>query len=461
MSHELWEFVTKFAFTYAHTQGQIVGEVNGVIRVATPAYLVIYDDQDFSWSHIYNNESLTCDFALLPRSKGGPLVSKYKLMPHKDNLIEIKITEHLRPRLWYFALVTAKCDAKKETKKQRAIDLHNLHWLDDGAKSTELKLGKIFVDLTITNVHQGYEKQFSFDEQGMLPVTLIFLFLYIVCFSTQCVMQPKSNFDGRGKSSSSSRGYRSSLNGNTDDKRPYPLVKLWSILVMLEMGALIFRSVDLTFYAHSGEEATKFRWSRLLTLQLFGWIMDIGSQLGLALLVLLVSKGWTITSNEIRGRKTLFCFIFTMIVATCALYGWAAVDWDPASTYYIYESVPGTLVILLRLLMFLWFLRSLLETYRLESMKERKLLYKIVAVLYSLWFLSLPLIVVSAYLIEPWYRSKLVRSINYGVHGLALLCFGVLFWPSRAEKYFKVNRGIQEQGGVGEERKSLLSDESL
>lgn len=230
---------------------------------------------------------------------------------------------------------------------------------------------------------------------------------------------------------------------------------------MLEMGALIFRSVDLTFYAHSGEEATKFRWSRLLTLQLFGWIMDIGSQLGLALLVLLVSKGWTITSNEIRGRKTLFCFIFTMIVATCALYGWAAVDWDPASTYYIYESVPGTLVILLRLLMFLWFLRSLLETYRLESMKERKLLYKIVAVLYSLWFLSLPLIVVSAYLIEPWYRSKLVRSINYGVHGLALLCFGVLFWPSRAEKYFKVNRGIQEQGGVGEERKSLLSDESL
>ena len=132
VSHELWEFVTKFAFTYAQTQGQIVGEVNGVIRVATPAYLVIYDDQDFSWSHIYNNESLTCDFALLPRSKGGPLVSKYKLMPHKDNLIEIKITEHLRPRLWYFALVTAKCDAK-ETKKQRAIDLHNLHWLDDGA----------------------------------------------------------------------------------------------------------------------------------------------------------------------------------------------------------------------------------------------------------------------------------------------------------------------------------------
>ena len=328
VSHELWEFVTKFAFTYAQTQGQIVGEVNGVIRVATPAYLVIYDDQDFSWSHIYNNESLTCDFALLPRSKGGPLVSKYKLMPHKDNLIEIKITEHLRPRLGLCAGY-GKCDAKKETKKQRAIDLHNLHWLDDGAKSTELKLGKIFVDLTITNVHQGYEKQFSFDEQGMLPVTLVFLFLYIVCFSIQCVMQPKSNFDSRGKSSSSSRGYRNSLNGNTNDKRPYPLVKLWSILVMLEMGALIFRSVDLTFYAHSGEEATKFRWSRLLTLQLFGWMMDIGSQLRLALLVSSVER-LDHYVNEIRG-KTLFCFIFAMDMATCAL---GCGGLGPASTYF-------------------------------------------------------------------------------------------------------------------------------
>ena len=120
--------------------GQVIGAVKGVVRVHTPAYLVIYDDQKFSWNHIYNNESLTCDFALLPRSKGGPLVSKYKLLPHKDNLIEIKITEHLRPRLWYFAIVTTKCDAKEN--KNACIDLHNLHWLDDGAKSTELNLVK-------------------------------------------------------------------------------------------------------------------------------------------------------------------------------------------------------------------------------------------------------------------------------------------------------------------------------
>ena len=470
VSHELWEFVTKFAFTYALKPGQVIGAVKGVVRVHTPAYLVIYDDQEFSWNHIYNNESLTCDFALLPRSKGGPLVSKYKLLPHKDNLIEIKITEHLRPRLWYFAIVTAKCDAKKETKKQRAIDLHNLHWLDDGAKSTELKLGKIFVDLTITNINQGYEKHFSFDEEGMLPITFVFLFIYIICFTGQCFLQPKINFDSRARTTRNTRNqYRKSINTSTgsnmngDDQRPYLLVKLWSILVMLEMGALLFRTVDLLFYAHSGEEATKFRWSRLLTLQLFGWMMDIGSQLGLALLVLLVAKGWTITSNEIRGRRTLFCFIGAMIIATCLLYAWAAVDWDPASTYYIYESFPGILVILLRLIMFMWFLRSLLETYRLETMKERKLLYKIVAGLYSLWFLSLPLIVLAAYLLDPWYRSKVVRTMSYSAHAIALLCFGILFWPSRAEKYFNVNGGIQDDNRVGgrEERKGLLSDESL
>ena len=30
-----------------------------------------------------------------------------------------------------------------------------------------------------------------------------------------------------------------------------------------------------------------------------------------------------------------------------------------------------------------------------------------------------------------------------------LLCFGILFWPSRAEKYFNVNGGIQDDNRVG------------
>ena len=103
-SNEIWEFVTKFAFDYAPKQGTIVGQIKGSIKVDTRSYLVIYDDQDFSWSHIYNNESLTCDFALLPRAKGGPLVNKYTLLPQKTNMVDIKITEHVRPRLWYFAI---------------------------------------------------------------------------------------------------------------------------------------------------------------------------------------------------------------------------------------------------------------------------------------------------------------------------------------------------------------------
>ena len=111
-------------------------------------------------------------------------------------MAEIKITEHLRPRLWYFAIVTAKCDAKKETKKQRAIDLHNLHWLDDGAKSTELKLGKIFVDLTITNINQGYEKHFLSQSLQTMLVLPFFLFLMtaIASILTMHTLKRSENF---------------------------------------------------------------------------------------------------------------------------------------------------------------------------------------------------------------------------------------------------------------------------
>ena len=58
-------------------------------------------------------------------------------------------------------------------------------------------------------------------------------------------------------------------------------------------------------------------------------------------------------------------------------------------------------------------------------------------------------IVLAAYLLDPWYRSKVVRTMSYSAHAIALLCFGILFWPSRAEKYFYVNGGIQDDNRVG------------
>ncbi len=460
-SNEIWEFVTKFAFDYAPKQGTIVGQIKGSIKVDTRSYLVIYDDQDFSWSHIYNNESLTCDFALLPRAKGGPLVNKYTLLPQKTNMVDIKITEHVRPRLWYFAIVTAKCDEHKKGKK--ALDLHNLHWLDDGKKSKELKLGKIYIDLTLLNTRQGYQQHFSFDEAGMLPITAMFLCVYVVLFAGQCCLQsrsqqkgeaPDAKFRGNPFRNGHKKEQPSPVGGKTQQ---FPLVKLWSILVMLELMSLVFRSMDLVFYAMSGEEATRWRWSRLLTLQVFSWATDIASQLGLALMVMLIAKGWTITANDIRDRSALMWFLFVVFLATVFMYIWAALDWDPASTLYVYESFPGSVVLVLRMVMFLWFLRSLLETYRLESIQERRTLYKIVAVVYSLWFLSLPLIVVCAYMLDPWYRSKAVSTLSCSVHVIALGAFGGLFWPSRAERYFKVHGGIQGVlGGKDDESASLL-----
>ena len=44
-------------------------------------------------------------------------------------------------------------------------------------------------------------------------------------------------------------------------------------------------------------------------------------------------------------ERRCFASFFTMIVATCALYGWAAVDWDRVNVLHLRECT-GTLVIL-------------------------------------------------------------------------------------------------------------------
>ena len=60
-------------------------------------------------------------------------------------------------------------------------------------------------------------------------------------------------------------------------------------------------------------------------------------------------------------------------------------------------------------------------------------------------------------MLDPWYRSKAVSTLSCSVHVIALGAFGGLFWPSRAERYFKVHGGIQGVlGGKDDESASLL-----
>ena len=58
------------------------------------------------------------------------------------------------------------------------------------------------------------------------------------------------------------------------------------------------------------------------------------------------------------------------------------------------------------------------------------------AVLGILYYLALPVVVVVAAVLEPWYRSKVVFILTLGVNTVAVMPIAYLLWPARMEDVF-------------------------
>jgi len=69
---------------------------------------------------------------------------------------------------------------------------------------------------------------------------------------------------------------------------------------------------------------------------------------------------------------------------------------------------------------------------------SKRWFYAIFGAGYSLWFLTLPLIVVIATTLAPWVRMKTVTAIYLVITTLGFGVICSLLWPSRASKYFQV-----------------------
>jgi hypothetical protein len=523
-SRNEFEFVTKFVFNYNVNMSANVGQLKGTIKIEKPAYFVVYDDEPFSWSKIHGNSSLSCDWAITEKERGGPAKMKWKLLPgFTANSIYLLIHEHLRPRTWYFALIAQDCTGNRNslntklhydrrlaqpslhvnthpisynaTKRSRAVaiphartgknivDLSSLHFVAGMEKfenqqsskdhkmvnALDAGLGLIHLDLTFLNLEQGWQQHFGFDEYGILPCTIFLLSVYIVLFVYQMYTNEKRSKDiieanlasnlrrhhsavHYGESNQRSRGNSSSSSSSSNAP---PLVRMWPILVLLQMGSLLLRTFDAIGYAYNGATSTRWRWGKTLTVEIFSQSLDLICRLGLTMAVFLVARGWTITSGpgEVRGKSS----ILTLFCITCFIeIGgriFISLTYDPQDTTNGFSSYSGTIVIIWRMVQLIWFVTNISFTYYSERGVKRRRLYILFGGIFSLWFASLPAVVLPvSRFVAPHWRYKIVQGTIDLIHLIALTSYGLLFWPTWSSQLFE----IRSSPGAIEEQNSLL-----
>jgi len=292
--------------------------------------------------------------------------------------------DRIRPHYWYFAIANCNPEGTGEL-----VANYNFTFLNGGS---------------------SWNTQFSYDEAG-LPIAFIVYWLFFTLVGAAHYFGAYSLW--------SSGSY-------------HPTVKVLTICVTLEILYTLFGLIHYATYKNNGIGVPG--------LLGFGEILDIVYQLLFMFLLILLGKGYSISKNEISDRIPMIVIMSLFLVFYLSMFIWEYVAKNPAALY-VYESAPGIIILVLRVLVLGWFLWNLRKSVQEESDQSKRTFYLRFGGFYSLWFLVLPIVVIIASAVAAWIRMKVVVTMYLTINFISTAALVALFWPSRARELFSFIKG--------------------
>ncbi|XP_002739236.1 integral membrane protein GPR180-like [Saccoglossus kowalevskii] len=442
---EFYKFITKFAFqetdpeeriaTAGYIFGNITLESSGIIEsdlkfvALDQEYWADYSEQvnilperqacidmfRYIGKVAYDRKCLqnaTLDLTrTVPCPKRGLCLDEYGRSKGRDVIpgyqFTIRVEDFKSPRFWYLSMVSCYQNWTSKGAKQCTwyhMPHHDIYinydiWLVNGNPLDDNNL--LFY-------------QFSFTMQGILGLYLAFAILYIPLLLCHTVAHAK---------------------------QMHAIVKVFTLCMYIQFASIILIFIHLILYSQDGVGIDAI-------LQL-GNVLDMATQCLFMLLLLLIAKGWTITTMVITQKR----FMLIVWAIYCLLYGilfiWQMVAVDPTSDLNEYQSWPGALILSLRCIILVWFLMELRSTCKQEYVEAKLRFYRWFGVGYSIWFIYLPLTVLIISQTSALWRQRTVSAMMLTADFISNIVMAFLFWPTRSSVYFKL-------GSAGDENRALL-----
>eukprot|EP01121_Diplochlamys_sp_Union-15-3_P016403 TRINITY_DN5567_c0_g1_i1.p1 TRINITY_DN5567_c0_g1~~TRINITY_DN5567_c0_g1_i1.p1 ORF type:complete len:451 (-),score=44.13 TRINITY_DN5567_c0_g1_i1:20-1324(-) len=376
VTNKQWHFVSKFCYSNEGSHGGI-GHLNFTFWTHnTHAKVLLYND---NYGQPGSWFQVYGNKKLSCHEKVNKTVSEGVIPILNAKPVVITVTDRSRPYFWYLAVADCEADILDVTYQ-----------------------------VSFRNPGGIWKREFSFDEQELLAMYIAFFVFYAIITFIHLV----------------GVWYLRRTNSY------HPIVRLLSVAIVSEFVSIIFNLIHYGIYANNGFGSPGLRGT--------GEILHMMSILFLMLLLILLAKGWAVTSNTVTDKNLMMLIIVAFVLAYVALFIWDNVGRDPASTLYFYDSVPGLLVVLLRVLTLIWFFWCLVKTRRLETNPEKRRFYLFFGLGFGLWFVALPLIVAISLGLPSWWRQKVVDGLILTINVIAYILLTILLWPTRAQKYFSI-----------------------
>ncbi|KAK5583419.1 hypothetical protein RB653_005012 [Dictyostelium firmibasis] len=254
------------------------------------------------------------------------------------------------------------------------------------AANCQGEVGEVDFTLTLLNGGGLWTRQFSYDEQGLEALYLVyfFVFLLLVAYTafTAFKLFKTNSF--------------------------HPMIKILSGVVLLEFLSVFVLLCNYGSYSHNGTGGKGA--------QGFG-------------------ERWAISRVTIDEKRVVLGAMGVLTVLYFIMFVWIKAGENPAATTYMYDTVPGIILLVARSLAMLWFMWCGYNTYLEETHPAKRNFYTVFGVAFVAWFLVLPIICIIAAAVEPWVREKTVLAFYVTTNALALIGVSFLLSPSRSGEY--------------------------
>ncbi|ALC40969.1 CG9304 [Drosophila busckii] len=433
---DFFQFLSKFGFQKADpptplsgiSYGYIYGNVTSQDAYSAPVTLAVLDKAtfvEFYSNRSFVNRELACTrmFSHLQRIVYDPDCNpqgkrdflrrvpcpRGQLCVDEDAPLNViaghqftyVINLEAEPRFWYVALVA--CYRNHSTCKW-----HSHEQLARQSNRSTALLTTLQYNINLVNLHPNNSAahpltfQYSYDQQNLLEMYLIFLLVYIVLLPMQI--------------------YAVRL-------QKHPVTKLFTLSLLSEFISEALITAHFIRYAANGVGEPN--------MQAAGDVLDILSRNTFMLILLLLAKGWAVTRQQIS--RTGWIILMSIWVPYCAfhvfLYIWDRTEVDIISDIDEYQTWPGWIVLILRTSFMLWFLYELRNTMKYEHSSKKLDFLLHLGASSLVWFIYLPIVAIVALQISPLWRYKLLQGITNSADCMAYCVMTGLLWPNRAGQY--------------------------
>jgi len=198
-----------------------------------------------------------------------------------------------------------------------------------------------------------------------------------------------------------------------------------------EMLGLFLLMVHYSIYAWNGIGVIQLQYTFVY--------LDMFSEMAFLVAIFLLVKGWPASVVHVTISQVIGLNLFALNVLSFALlFTWYTVGWDHLSTLYLYDSIPGYIIIGVRAATFVWCEYELYRTLKCEREDSKKMFYVIFAAFIGFWFFYLPVNVLISHYLDTWTRQKNIYAVIFTLNALSFLFPVAIFCPIKRNPFFNM-----------------------